>query len=344
MQDKKECVMQCGIVGASGYTGGELLRMLVRATDVQVTRVTANTAVGKRVEQVHPALKGLVPLTFEEFVPEQFEGMDCVFIGLPSGEAMRVVPALQGRVGKIIDLGGDFRLADPAVYEKYYGKPHTAPGLLGAAVYGLPELNREQIRAATFVANPGCYPTSAILGLLPALVHHLVKPEGIVITSMSGVSGAGRQSSADFSFTEVNESVRAYKVGRHQHMPEIRQVLEGAAGTSVTLSFVPLLMPITRGIFTTIHADLQTSVTTEDVLALYEQHYAAEPFVRVRREMPEIKAVLYTNFCDMTIVVEPATRKLIVLSVIDNLVKGAAGQALQNMNIMFGYPERHLLQ
>jgi N-acetyl-gamma-glutamyl-phosphate reductase len=344
MQAKKESCMQCGIVGASGYTGGELMRLLFRATDVQVARVTANASAGKKVENVHPSLKGVCALTFEEFVPERFDGMDCVFIGLPSGEAMRVVPEIRGRVGKIIDLGGDFRLDDPAVYEKYYGKPHTAPALLGAAVYGLPELNRERIRTSTFVSNPGCYPTSAILGLLPALTAGLVKPEGIVITSMSGVSGAGRQSSADFSFTEVNESVRAYKVGRHQHTPEIRQVLESAAGIPVTLSFVPHLMPITRGIFTTIHADLQTAATTEDVLSLYEKHYAAEPFVRVRREMPEIKAVLYTNFCDITVVVEPATRKLIVLSVIDNLVKGAAGQALQNMNIMFGYPERHLLQ
>jgi N-acetyl-gamma-glutamyl-phosphate reductase len=336
--------MRCGIVGASGYTGGELMRLLVRADDVHVTRVTANTSAGKQVESVHPSLRGLYALAFEEFVPEKFEGMDCVFIGLPSGEAMRVVPQLKGRVGKIIDLGGDFRLADPAVYEKYYGKSHTAPGLLGTAVYGLPELNRERIRTATFVSNPGCYPTSAILGLLPALINGLIKPEGIVITSMSGVSGAGRQSSADFSFTEVNESVRAYKVGRHQHMPEIKQTLEGVAGTPVTLSFVPHLMPITRGIFTTIHADLKATATTDEILALYEKHYADEPFVRVRRELPEIKSVLYTNFCDLTVIVEPATRKLIILSVIDNLVKGAAGQALQNMNIMFGYPERHLLQ
>jgi N-acetyl-gamma-glutamyl-phosphate reductase len=336
--------MQCGIVGASGYTGGELLRLLVRATDVHVARVTANTSAGKDVASVHPSLTGLYPLTFEEFTPERFDGLDCVFIGLPSGEAMRVVPALRGRVGKIIDLGGDFRLADAAVYEKYYGRPHTAPELLGTAVYGLPELNRERIRTAPFVTNPGCYPTSAILGMLPALQSGIVKPDGIVITSLSGVSGAGRTSSADFSFTEVNESVRAYKVGRHQHMPEIRQVLEGAAGTPVSLSFVPHLIPITRGIFTTMHADLRQDISTDEVLALYEKHYAAEPFVRVRRDMPEIKSVLYTNFCDLTVLVEPATKKLIVLSVIDNLVKGAAGQALQNMNIMFGYPERHLLQ
>ncbi len=283
-------------------------------------------------------------LAFEEFAAERFDGLDCVFIGLPSGEAMRVVPALQGRVGRIIDLGGDFRLADPKVYEAYYGRPHTAPALLGQAQYGLPELYRDRIRSASLIANPGCFPTGAILGLLPALKENVIRPEGIVITSMSGVSGAGRSSSVELSFTEVNESIRAYRVGKHQHSPEIRSVLEDAAGAPVSLSFVPHLVPLTRGIYSTIHAELQEPVTTGDVLALYEHYYAGEPFVRVRREIPEIKAVAYTNFCDLTVIVDPATRKLIILSVIDNLVKGAAGQALQNMNIMFGYPERHLLQ
>lgn len=336
--------MQCGIVGASGYTGGELLRLLARAEQVRVVRVTANASAGKPVDSVHASLRGVSRLTFEEFAAERFDGLDCVFIGLPSGEAMRVVPALQGRVGKIIDLGGDFRLADAKVYEAYYGRPHTAPALLGNAVYGLPELHRDRIRSASLIANPGCYPTGAILGLLPALKENVIRPEGIVITSMSGVSGAGRSSSVELSFTEVNESIRAYRVGNHQHLPEIRSVLESAAGVPVSLSFVPHLVPLTRGIYTTIHADLQGPLSSGDVLALYEQYYAAEPFVRVRRDIPEIKAVAYTNFCDMTVIVEPATRKLIILSVIDNLVKGAAGQALQNMNIMFGYPERHLLQ
>jgi N-acetyl-gamma-glutamyl-phosphate reductase len=336
--------MQCGIVGASGYTGGELLRLLAGGGQARVVRVSANASAGKPVGAVHASLRGVYTLVFEEFGAERFDGLDCVFVALPSGEAMRVVPALSGRVGRIIDLGGDFRLADAAVYETYYGRRHTAPDLLGKAVYGLPELNRERIRTASFVANPGCYPTSALLGLLPALQENVIRPEGIVITAMSGVSGAGRSSSVELSFTEVNESIRAYKVGKHQHLPEIRSVLEGAAGVPVSLSFVPHLVPLTRGIFTTIHADLQRPVTTGDVLALYERRYAAEPFVRVRQDVPEIRAVAYTNFCDMTVMVEPSTQKLVILSVIDNLVKGAAGQALQNMNIMFGYPERHLLQ
>lgn len=335
--------MQCGIVGASGYTGGELLRLLARAENIRVACVTANTSAGKSVDTVHPYLRGVSSLVFEGFAPERMDGLDCVFIALPSGEAMRVVPALRGRVGRIIDLGGDFRLANAPEYEKFYGRPHTAPEFLGTAVYGLPELNRERIRNASFVCNPGCYPTSVILGLLPALKAKIVKPAGIVITSMSGVSGAGRSSSVELSFTEVNESIRAYKVGRHQHLPEIRSVLESVGGEPVTLSFVPHLVPLTRGIYTTIHADLQHGLTTADVLSLYESHYAGEPFVRVRREIPEIRAVAHTNFCDMTVQVDAVTGKLVILSVIDNLVKGAAGQALQNMNIMFGLPERHLL-
>jgi len=256
---------------------------------------------------------------------------------------MRVVPALRGRVGRIIDLGGDFRLADAGEYEKFYGRPHTAPDLLGSAVYGLPELNRERIRDASFVCNPGCYPTSVILGLLPALKAKIIKPSGLVVTSMSGVSGAGRSSSVELSYSEVNESIRAYKVGSHQHLPEIRSVLEAVASVPVTLSFIPHLVPLTRGIYTTIHADLQQPVTTADLLSVYESHYAGEPFVRVRREIPEIRSVTYTNYCDMTVHVDTATGKLVILSVIDNLVKGAAGQALQNMNIMFGLPERYLL-
>ncbi len=336
--------MQCGIVGASGYTGGELLRLLARADRIRVARLTAHTAAGKPVDAVHPSLRGVYSLAFEEFTPERLDGLECVFIGLPSGEAMHVVPALQGRVGRIIDLGGDFRLSDPEEYERYYGRKHTAPALLGTAIYGLPELHRDKIRNASFICNPGCYPTSVILGLLPALKAQAVRTQGIVVTSMSGVSGAGRSSSVELSFTEVNESLRAYKVGKHQHLPEIRSVLQGAAGAPVSLSFVPHLVPLTRGIYTTIHADLQGSMTTGEALALYEAHYAGEPFVRVRREVPDIRSVAYTNFCDISVSVDSATNKLVILSVIDNLVKGAAGQALQNMNIMFGFPERHLLQ
>ena len=336
--------LRVGIVGASGYSGGELLRLLAPASSVQIVHVTAHTQAGKPVEDIHPFLAGVVPLTFRTFQPEDFAGLDCVFIALPSGEAMEIIPQLQGKVGRIIDLGGDLRLPTAEMYERYYKKPHTAPDLLGTAVYGLPELMREQIRSATLVANPGCYPTSALLALLPAVTAGLIDTRGIVINSLSGVSGAGRSGSLELSFSEVNESIRAYKIGTHQHIPEIRTMLERVADTPVTLSFIPHLIPITRGIYTTVHADLKHHVTAEAVADTYATHYRLEPFVRFMTRIPEIRSVLHTNFCDVATFVEPHTGKLVAISVIDNLVKGAAGQAIQNMNIMFGFPEHHLLK
>ena len=335
--------LRIALVGASGYSGGELLRLLASDPAVRIEIVTAHAQAGKSVAEVHPHLAGRVPLTFVPFDPAAVAGMDCVFIALPSGEAMQIVPALQGKVGCIIDLGGDLRLPTAALYEQYYRKPHTSPQLLGTAVYGLPELNREQIRTATLIANPGCYPTSAILALLPALAAGLLKPEGIVVNSLSGVSGAGRSSSVEMSFSEVNESVRAYKIGTHQHTPEIRTVLEQVADTPVTLSFVPHLIPITRGIYTTVHADLRTPVPVEEIRKIYADHYRNEPFVRFGTRIPEIRAVQYTNFCDCAVFVDPLTGKLVATSAIDNLVKGAAGQAIQNMNLVFGRPEHTLL-
>ena len=336
--------LRIAIIGASGYSGGELMRLLASDPSVRIEVATAHAQAGKAVEEVHPFLAGRVPLTFAPFDPAVVTGMDCVFIALPSGEAMQIVPALQGKVGCIIDLGGDLRLPTAAMYEKYYKKPHTTPQLLGAAVYGLPELNREKIRTAKLIANPGCYPTSAILALLPALEAGLIKPEGIVINALSGVSGAGRSSSVELSFSEVNESVRAYKIGTHQHQPEIRTVLEGVAGGPVTLSFIPHLIPITRGIYTTVHADLRAQVSIADIQKVYADRYTNEPFVRFGTRIPEIRAVNYTNFCDVAVFHEPHTGKLVIISVIDNLIKGAAGQAIQNMNLVFGRPEHALLK
>jgi N-acetyl-gamma-glutamyl-phosphate reductase len=252
---------------------------------------------------------------------------------------MNVLPSLIDRVGRIIDLGGDFRLTDPAAYAAYYRREHTAPQLLGRPVYGLPELFRDQIRTSTLVANPGCYPTSILLALAPALAKGLVRPEGIVITSYSGVSGAGRSASVEMSFAEVNESVRAYRVGRHQHVPEVRQVLRQIAGRDVTLSFVPHLAPMTRGIYTTIHADPVRPLHEEEVRALYAAYYAEAPFVRVTAGVPEVKSVTWTNYCDLGTFLDPMTGKLLLFSTLDNLVKGAAGQAIQNMNLMCGLPE-----
>lgn len=337
-------VLRIAVVGASGYSGGELLRLLAPDPGIRVEVVTAHAQAGRPVGDVHPFLAGRYPLSFTTFDPAAVEGMDCVFIALPSGEAMQIVPSLLGTVGCIIDLGGDLRLPDPALYERYYKKAHTAPELLGTAVYGLPELYRERIRTATLIANPGCYPTSVLLALLPALAAGLIDPRGIVVNSLSGVSGAGRSSSVELSFSEVNESVRAYKIGSHQHTPEIRTVLESVAGEPVALSFIPHLIPITRGIYTTVHADLRSPVPVEEIRKVYEDRYHAEPFVRFGTRIPEIRAVQYTNYCDCAVFVDPHTGKLVLTSAIDNLVKGAAGQAIQNMNLVFGRPEHALLK
>ncbi|MBI5215595.1 MAG: N-acetyl-gamma-glutamyl-phosphate reductase [Ignavibacteriae bacterium] len=326
------------IIGASGYSGGELLRLLSSRNDICINHVTAHTSIGKQVEDVFPQLAGRVELEFESFEAGRNGDSDVVFIALPSGEAMNIVPLLKSGE-RIIDLGGDFRLSSAEVYEQFYRHHHTSSHLLTQAVYGLPELNKELIAQARLVANPGCYPTSAILALLPALRSNLVASTGIVINSLSGTSGAGKSASLEMSFSEINENIRAYKIGTHQHIPEIEQALSQASGKTVSVSFVPHLVPMTRGIYTTIHADLQQSIDEQDLFALYKEYYARAPFVRIKQHIPQIKDVAYTNFCDIGFVIEKRTKKLIIISVLDNLLKGAAGQAMQNMNIMFGLPE-----
>lgn len=332
-------MIKAAILGASGYSGTELLRLLSGRDDVRVEKVVAGTSAGQRVDALYPAFAGRVDLYYESFQAGELSSYEVAFVALPSGEGMKVVPALLEEVPRVIDLGGDFRLASKELYERFYRQAHVAPQLLEEAVYGLPELNKPRIAAARLVANPGCYPTGAILGLLPALKHGLVECEGLVINSLSGVSGAGRSSSLELSFTEVNENIRAYKIGTHQHIPEMQSVLSGAAGKEVSLSFVPHLVPLNRGIYTTIHAKLAVTVNGEELFSLYQQAYKGEPFVRVKRQIPQIKDVLYTNYCDIGLYIEQRTQQLIIVTVIDNLVKGAAGQAIQNMNIMFGLPE-----
>ncbi len=327
------------IIGASGYSGAELLRLLAGRRDVAVAPVTANTASGERVDALYGDLAGRVDLVFEQFDPDRLSGAELAFVALPSGQGMAVVPALRKRGIRVIDLGGDFRLPVVAEYEKYYRHGHTAPELLDQAVYGLPELNREKIAAAGLVANPGCYPTSAILALLPALRHSLVEVRGIVVDSLSGISGAGRSASVEMSFAELNENVRAYKVLAHQHTPEIESVLRTATGREVSVSFVPHLIPITRGIYTTVHARLVSRLSEADAADLYTEFYRDMPFVRVKRQIPQIQSVVRTNYCDIAVTVQARTGHLIIMSVIDNLVKGASGQAIQNMNLMFGLPE-----
>ena len=332
-------MIRVGIVGASGYSGMEAMRLLLRRKDIKVEAATASSSAGQRLDALAPGLAGRSDLVLEEFDAKRFEDLDLAFVALPSGEGMKVVPPLYDMGLRVIDLGGDFRLQSTQLYQQYYKLPHTAASLLGCAVYGLPELNKKTIAAARLIANPGCYATSAILGLLPALMHGIVEQKGIVITSASGTSGAGRKGSVDLSFSEVNENVKAYKVGSHQHVPEIETVLTSACKGPVTVSFVPHLLPITRGIYTTIHATLTQSIAQEDVLRLYSEYFEKAPFVRIKADIPQITAVTRTNYCDIGVYVQERTKQLIIMTVIDNLIKGAAGQAIQNMNIMLGLPE-----
>jgi N-acetyl-gamma-glutamyl-phosphate reductase len=324
------------VCGASGYSGIELVRLLARRDDVTLTHAFAASSAGKRLSEIAPDLSGYGDTVCEPYDPSAAAGADIVFIALPSGEAMNIVPSLLGRVGKIIDLGGDFRLASAEAYREFYGREHAAPEFLGRVVYGLPEVNADAIAVSNLVANPGCYPTAAILALAPVLKHGLVRSDGIGITAMSGTTGAGRTSSSDYSFSELNENIRAYKIGTHQHGPEIRGVLSRITGMEVTCSFVPHLVPLSRGIYSTVHAVLAGPVSEETVAAAYRGFYAGAPFVRIRKEIPRLKDVVRTNFCDISFRIDRPAGQLVIVSVIDNLVKGAAGQAVQNMNVLLG--------
>lgn len=331
------------VLGASGYSGAELLKYLLRHPSVTIGSLFAGASAGKSVREVLPQVRGLSDRVLEAYTPEAACRSDLIFLALPSCEAMNVVPELLRRNKRVIDLGGDFRLDNASTYQTFYKRAHTSADLLGKAVYGLPEWNRERVTNARFVANPGCYPTSILLPLLPLVKERLIGTEGVVVNSLSGVSGAGRSASSELSFAEVNESVRAYKVGTHQHIPEIALTLRNLTGHDVSFTFVPHLLPITRGIHTTISAPLAPGADEQVIRRVFERYYGAEPFVRIVA-IPEIKHVAHTNHIDIGFVVEPGARRVVIMSVIDNLVKGAAGQAVQNMNLMMGFQETEALQ
>jgi N-acetyl-gamma-glutamyl-phosphate reductase len=331
------------VAGASGYTGVELLRFLVQHPAARVVALTAETHANQAISQVFPNLKGFVDLTCLPLDPAALAAeAEYVFLALPHTASMTVAAELVERGVRVLDLSADFRLKDPAAYSKWYGFAHTAPALLSTAVYGLPELHREAIVSARLVAVPGCYPTSAILGLSPLVATGLIDPETIVIDSISGVSGAGRKPELPTHFSEANESLKAYGVAKHRHTPEIEQELSGVAGRPVTVTFTPHLAPLTRGILTTITARLTGPQTTADLLATYREFYRGRPFVRVLEEgrLPETKHVLHSNLCDIGVVSDPRTGRAIVVSAIDNLAKGASGQAVQCFNLMAGLDER----
>ncbi len=330
--------LSVGIVGASGYTGSELVRILSRHPGVRLAAVTSETHAGKRMSDIHPHLAGVCDM--ELVKSEALGAVDLAFLALPHGASMDFVRARSGDGFRIVDLSGDFRLSSAEVYERWYGKAHVCPDLIGGAVYGLPELNRARIARASLVANPGCYPTSAILALAPFLARGLVSPEGLVVDSKSGVTGAGASARASTHYPSVNEDFKAYGIATHRHTPEISETLASAGGGAVELIFTPHLLPLNRGILTTAYARAKEGVTQADLEAAYAGAYEAEPFVRVRTAPPSVQAVRGSNFCDVYVRLVPETRRVVAVSAIDNLVKGAAGQAVQNMNIMMGIEER----
>lgn len=332
-------MINVGIVGGTGYTGVELLRLLAQHPEVEITVITSRGEAGLPVATMFPNLRGHVDLAFTAPDLQALLTCDVVFFATPNGIAMQQVPALLAAGVRVIDLAADFRLKDAADWAHWYGMPHACPELLAEAVYGLPEVNRAAIRQARLVANPGCYPTAVQLGFLPLLDAGLIDASHLIADVKSGVSGAGRKAEVHSLLCETSESFKAYGVAGHRHLPEIRQGLANAHGAAVGLTFVPHLTPMIRGIYATLYAHLNAA--TADLQALYEEAYANEPFVDVMPagSHPETRSVKGANTCRLSVFRPQGGDTVVVLSVIDNLVKGAAGQAVQNMNIMFGFAE-----
>ena len=335
--------LKVGVIGASGYTGAELIRLAAGHPEIKIEYVTANQYRGVEVSELYPHLTGTSDLVYDAYDLEVASNKaDIFFLALPHGKAMEVAPELLSAGHKVIDLSGDFRLDDAQVYKAWYKKEHTNPELIEEAIYGLTELYEEKIKGARFISNPGCYPTGAILALAPLLSEGLINTEGIVVNSLSGVSGAGRDPKPDTHFCKVEGSLTAYKVGGvHQHTPEIEQYLSDIAGRAIRVSFTPHLMPVSRGILTTAYADAVGIAGVEELLDLYTSFYANKPFVSILRKgrYPQTKSVVGSNYCQIGLALDERIGKIVVVSAIDNLIKGASGQAIQNMNVMMGLPQ-----
>ena len=334
-------MIKVGVVGGTGYTGVELLRLLALHPDVELTAITSRGEAGMAVSDMFPSLRRRVSLKFVTPQDAALEKCDAVFFATPNGIAMKQAAELVAAGVRVIDLAADFRIRDIAEWQKWYGMEHAAPELVAEAVYGLPEVNREQIRSARVLANPGCYPTAVQLGFLPLIEAGLVDIEHLIADAKSGVSGAGRKAEVHTLFPEAADSFKAYGVSGHRHLPEIRQGLSVAAGQQVGLTFVPHLTPMIRGIHATLYGRLKPGVDASDLQGLYEKRYAGEAFVDVMPagSHPETRSVRASNLCRIAVHRPQGGDTVVVLSVIDNLVKGAAGQAIQNLNIMFGLDE-----
>ncbi|MBM4088849.1 MAG: N-acetyl-gamma-glutamyl-phosphate reductase [Planctomycetes bacterium] len=331
-------MIRIGILGATGYTALELIKILLRHDEAEIVVLTSRQEGKPHVAAVHPQLAGRLDMPLEDVGPLQVAARaDCVFSCLPHGASAEAVRQLLDAEKRVVDFSADYRLTDAAVYAEWYGQKHVDPARLSTAVYGLPEFFRERIRDAQLVANPGCYPTSAILAVAPLLRAGLIRSTGIIVDSKSGVSGAGRTPKLMTHYPECNENTVAYNVGRHRHTPEIDQVLTTVGGQAVEVVFTPHMVPMDRGILTTAYAEPSRAVTEEELMVALREAYARQPFVRVVDHLPATKDVSGTNFCDVT--ARLVRGRVVVICCIDNLIKGASGAAVQNFNLMHGLPE-----
>jgi N-acetyl-gamma-glutamyl-phosphate reductase len=335
-------MLRVGIVGAKGYGGEELIRLLLNHPHARLTYVSDQVKKPEPIALSLPQFAGRLDMDCESFNAKKAgRRCDLVFLALPHTVSMLLAPKLAARGLKIIDLSADYRLRNTGVYAAYYHKAHTDKANLRKAVYGLPELYRAKIKKAVFIANPGCYPTAAILGIVPALVSGLVDPQDIVIDAKSGVTGAGKRAGFEFSLAELHSDFRGYRFLQHQHAPEIDQELSRVVMKKIKTVFCPHLLPVRRGIYETIYLKTKKAVSLERVHRIYQKFYKTEPFIRLRGlgVLPQLRHVVGTNYCDIGLVTDPQQRRLVVVSTIDNLLKGASGQAVQNMNLMCGFPE-----
>lgn len=335
-------MIRVGVVGASGYAGGEVVRYLLGHPEFKISYLSSETYQGKHLGKAFPSLLGQDLPLCESFDESAADKADAFFLAQSNGLAMNTAPALLAKVKKVVDMSADFRFREASVYEEWYKTSHLSGELAKSAVYGLPEVKRELIKGADLVANPGCYPTSALLAVTPALSAKLIDPTTIIVDSKSGVSGAGRTKfEVGYMFSELDESIRPYGVGVHRHTPEIEQEISEAAGTSVKINFTPHLVPMIRGILTIVYSSIVSDVKTDDVLSIYKEYYKNSPFVVVLDdgEYPATKNVTGSNYAHVAVKVDPRTNRLICMSAIDNMGKGSAGEAVQNMNLMFGLLE-----
>lgn len=330
------------VLGATGYAGYELVRLLSSHPEIEIKMLVSHSFAGKKYSEVYQNFKGILDMECEELDEDKAAKCDIVFTALPHGASKAVIPSLYKKGVKIIDLSGDFRYNDPKVYAEWYKEEHSSPELLSKSVYGLCELHRDEIKKTRLVGNPGCYTTCSILGLAPLLAGGYVKSDNIIIDAKSGVTGAGRSTSLDYSFCECTENAKAYKIATHRHTSEIEQELSLLAGENIMVSFTPHLIPQKRGILSTMYANLKADYTTEQIVDIYKKYYEGEYFVRIydAGSLPETNHVAGSNFADIGMVVDKRLKRVVVSAAIDNIGKGAAGQAVQNMNIMLGLDEK----